>query len=169
MDTYSQTNHYLRYYSNQLGGGLETFKGSRRGQFGNGLGDILSGIFRTILPIAAHGAGTFLTETIREKQSTPGRSWKDSARSALQPAAEKMLNKTISKISKATRSRSGRSSQRGKGGTRMYIGRRSAPVHHRRQRRKTISIRRAGGGGAGGRNYKRRIKANNKQIKFLNF
>ena len=54
-----QTDLYIRYYTEQSGSALPTFSGARRGQNGAGLGDILRGIFRAILPIAAHGASTF--------------------------------------------------------------------------------------------------------------
>ena len=93
------TNNYLRYYLNQQSGGrLDPFKGARRGQFGNGLGQILGGIFRTILPIAAHGASTFLSRTLSEKDANPEQSWKDSAKNALRPTAQKIIGQTLSQI-----------------------------------------------------------------------
>ena len=64
----SQTQNYLRYYSTQSGGALDPFQGARRGQYGSGLGDILRGIFRSVMPIATRGASTFLGEMTRERE-----------------------------------------------------------------------------------------------------
>lgn len=89
-------NNYLRYYNSQSGGRLDVFHGARRGQFGHGLGDILSGIFRTVLPIAAHGASTFLGEMANEQAS--GKSLKESALNALTPAAQDMVGTVSSRL-----------------------------------------------------------------------
>ena len=54
---------------------MPTFSGARRGQYAAGLGDILKEIFRTILPISANGASTFLNETLKAKDSGASQSW----------------------------------------------------------------------------------------------
>ena len=96
-----QTPVYLRYYIAQSGGSLPTFAGARRGQHGAGLGDILRGIFRTILPIAAHGASTFLNETLKAKESGSGQSWGDAAKAALVSSAENVVTHSLQKLKTA--------------------------------------------------------------------
>ena len=43
-------NYYEQYYANQCGSGMNVFHGSR-GQRGHGLGSMLSGLFRSALPM----------------------------------------------------------------------------------------------------------------------
>ena len=93
-----QTQLYLRYYSAQSGGALPTFSGARPGQYGAGLGDILRGLFRTILPIAAHGASTFLNETLRAKESGTAQSWGEAAKAALGSTAENVVTNSLNKL-----------------------------------------------------------------------
>lgn len=89
-----QTNLYLNYYTTQSGGALPAFTGARRGQYGAGLGDIFRGIFRTLFPIAAHGASAFLNETLRAKEGGSG-SWAQAAKSAISPTAHSILSNTL--------------------------------------------------------------------------
>ena len=147
-----QTNLYLRYYTAQSGGELSAFHGSRRGQTGDGLGDILRGIWRTIFPIAARGASTFLTETIRAKEA--GGDWRDAAKAALAPAAHSVLSDGLSAAGVGRQSGSGRRR------------------HHRKRRRAPAAPVQTGGR----RGYKRpaphKVKDRrhpSKRIKFLNF
>lgn len=109
-----KTDNYLHYYSAQYGAGsLDVFRGARRGQFGDGLGDILRGIFRTMLPVAAHGATSFLGELAKEHSE--GRSLKESAINALKPAAARMVgdvNKRMNRKRKRTIKQKGGSSKR---------------------------------------------------------
>ena len=49
---------YENYYVDQSGNGLPVFVGSR-GQRGHGLGSILSGLFRSALPMIRRGLATF--------------------------------------------------------------------------------------------------------------
>lgn len=145
-----QTNIYLQYYNAQSGGQLPAFHGARRGQYGAGLGDILRGIWRTIFPIAAHGASAFLSETLRAKES--GGSWGDAAKSAIAPAAHTLMGKAVEKLSE--------SGQSGKG-------------KHRRKRRGQRVKAQSGGSSKHRRNtYKRKGSMKHhsaKRIKFLNF
>ena len=83
----NQTNLYLRYYKAQSGGDLPSFHGARRGQFGAGLGDILRNIFRTLFPIAAQGAGTFLTETMKARDAGAA-GWGAATKAAIAPTAK---------------------------------------------------------------------------------
>lgn len=147
----AQTNVYLQYYRNQNGGGLDTFLGARRGQYGNGIGDVLKGILRTVLPIAARGASTFLSETFRNKDS--GMDWKNAAKEAIGPTSQTTLDHAVSRITKRKasprttttkrrRHRKRKSNQKG--------GRRSRKVFKRKRRTKS----------------KKRFS---KRIKFLNF
>lgn len=91
-----QTQKYLRYYNSQHGGRIDYFSGSRRGQFGHGLGDILRGLFRTVLPIAAHGASAFLGEMA--KGHAEGKSLKESALNALAPAAHHIVDTSTTSL-----------------------------------------------------------------------
>ena len=50
---------YCRYYRNQIGGSLPVFHGAD--QYGEGLGDILRGVFRFLLPIVSSAASKFIT------------------------------------------------------------------------------------------------------------
>ena len=150
-----QTQLYLRYYSAQSGGSLPTFSGARRGQYGAGLGDILRGIFRTILPIAAHGASTFLNETLKAKESGSAQSWGAAAKSALGSTAENVVTNSLQKLKTAA------SQQSGSGGRRL-----------RRQRRKSMSNDQ----GDTPKGYKKKrqrpergSRRHEKKIKFLNF
>lgn len=156
-----QTNLYLSYYTNQSGGALPAFTGARRGQYGAGLGDIFRGIFRTLFPIAAHGANAFLNETLRAKESGNG-SWSEAAKSAISPTAHSILTSTLNTIRNgAQQSGGGRTRRRRR---RARIGGSSAPgsgqaaIRHKRR-----GYKRRHGGSKG---HKRRHQ---KKIKFLNF
>ena len=144
----AQTHNYLRYYSSQSGGALDPFQGARRGQYGNGLGDILKGIFRTVLPIAAHGASTFLGEMVKQKAS--GDSWKNSAINAMSPTAHQVVDKVHEKFRK--RKQLGGGKRRKRKLKRTGVGRRSGRKPYKRFKR---------------RNYKKNAASH--RIKFLNF
>ena len=96
-----QTQLYLRYYSAQSDGSLQTFSAARRDQYRAGLGDILRGIFRTILPIAVHVASTFLNEMVKAKDSGSAHSWSDAAKAALGSTAENVFTNSLQKLKKA--------------------------------------------------------------------
>jgi hypothetical protein len=49
---------YEDYYRNQIGSGLPVFEGSR-GQRGHGLGSMLSGLFRSAMPMIKRGLAFF--------------------------------------------------------------------------------------------------------------
>ena len=144
-----QTNIYLRYYTDQCGGRLDTFSGARSGQHGAGLGDILRGIFRTVLPIAAHGATAFLKQTLDGKAN--GTSWKDSARAAIAPAAQQMLGQALTKISQSGR------------------GKRKHPSLGKGNKGGIKRIRIQVGSKRGARYKKRKARQTKQRIKFLNF
>ena len=151
-----QTQLYLRYYSAQSGGSSAPFAGARRAQHGAGLWDILIGILRTILPIAAHGASTFLNQTLKAKESGSAQSWGDAARAALGSTAENVITNSLQMLQTAG------SQKTGSGGRRR----------HRRQRRKS----RNNDEGGGPKVYKRKRESRDKgsqrhekKIKFLNF
>lgn len=72
---------YCRYYEAQSGGALPVFRGGR--QSGEGLGDILRGIFRFLAPIALRGISTFAGHTLDAHQK--GATFSEAAKSALNP------------------------------------------------------------------------------------
>lgn len=156
-----QTQNYLRYYTTQAGGRLDTFQGARRGQYGSGLGDILSGIFRTIFPIVAHGASTFLGELGKNKEE--GNSWKDSAKNALAPAAHQMIGRVSRKLRKR-QSGGGRRRKRRRTQKKFHIS--NLPQSGGKFKRHSIRKRKSYNKKDFGR--KRRPIKNNR-IKFLNF
>ena len=100
-----QTQLYLRYYSAQSDGSLQTFSAARRDQYRAGLGDILRGIFRPILSIAALGGSTFLNETVKAKDSGSAQSWGDAAKAALGSTAENMVTNSLEKVKRLRLSR----------------------------------------------------------------
>lgn len=100
---------YYRYYEAQRGGEIPVFRGGR--QSGEGLGDILRGIFRFIAPIALRGFTTFAGHTLDAHQR--GATLKDAAKSALTPT----LNSVTSGI--AEQFRGGGQKQAGSGARRI--------------------------------------------------
>ena len=175
----AQTNNYLHYYSSQSGGsGLHVFEGARRGQFGSGLGDILRGIFRSVLPIAAHsaktllpiatksathGANTYLDEVFKAKSD--GNSWKDSALNAIQSTAHHLVDDVGKRIKRSVRQKGSGRRNRRKGN----VGRR----RRRRSRRKKKTVVKGTPTLRGRKRRKRKSYKSSgnaaKRIKFLNF
>jgi hypothetical protein len=58
---------YCKYYEAQRGGELPVFRGGT--QSGAGLGDILRGIFRFLMPVALRGIQTFAGNTLAATQA----------------------------------------------------------------------------------------------------
>ena len=92
---------YINLFEHRIqsgGGGAEypVFEGARFYQNGSGFGDILRGIFRFILPVAASTAQTFLGETMRARDA--GADWGAAAKSAIAPTASTALNNTVQQI-----------------------------------------------------------------------
>ena len=95
------TKNYIQYYEAQSGGQIPIFIGERGlnnvKQKGAGIGDILKGMFRNILPIAAKGATTFLAETLKAKNEG-NHNWKTAMKSALKPTARNIVANTASTL-----------------------------------------------------------------------
>lgn len=75
---------YEDYYMSQSGNGVPVFQGAR-GQRGHGLGSILSGLFRSAVPILKKGLSFFGKQALRTgaqiaNDVADGRSFKDSAK-----------------------------------------------------------------------------------------
>ena len=75
---------YEDYYVNQSGSGLPVFQGAR-GQLGHGLGSILSGFFRSAMPVIKSGLAAFGKQALRTgaqiaSDMLEGQSFSDSAR-----------------------------------------------------------------------------------------
>jgi hypothetical protein len=81
------------------GRGFTVFRGNR--QSGAGIGSFFANIFRTIFPILApivsKAAGSFISNTATSLKE--GKSFKDSAKGALKPAASTLLTATGEAIS----------------------------------------------------------------------
>lgn len=147
-----QTNLYLQYYhAQQSGGQLNVFAGSRRAnQSGGSLGGILSGIFRTALPVAARGGATFLSEML--KSHDRGKGWMQSMKEAFGPAIRDAAESTVTNVAKAVAEGGGTGGQGGSG------------IGKKRKKR--------GGAKRTGKKRKSPYKApvgSSERIKFLNF
>lgn len=141
-----QSSGYLQYYRSQQGGQLQAFRGARFAptQGGNGLGDILRGIFRAVFPIAARGASTFLTEAVNAQAS--GKGWKEAARSAIAPTIGTVARSALEEASAAAQSGTGK--HRGKSRKRLLMAPdmtddQQAGAGHRRKRQRKSSRARA--------------------------
>jgi len=80
---------YEDYYMLQSGSGLPVFQGSR-GQRGHGLGSMLSGLFRSAVPMLKRGLATFGKHALKTGLEiagdvVEGKSFKDSARERIVP------------------------------------------------------------------------------------
>ena len=78
---------YCAYYGTQMGGAqLRVFRGGM--QSGAGLGDILRGVLRFLVPIALRGLGSFAGRTLLGTQS--GKTLGEAAKSAIGPSLSVM-------------------------------------------------------------------------------
>ena len=80
---------YEDYYIRQSGNGVPVFQGSR-GQRGHGLGSMLSGLFRSAVPMIKRGLATFGKHALKTGLEiagdvADGSSFKDSARALILP------------------------------------------------------------------------------------
>ena len=81
---------YEDYYIRQSGSGLPVFQGSR-GQRGHGLGSMLSGLFRSAVPMLKRGLATFGKHALKTgleiaSDVADGTSFKDSAKARILPS-----------------------------------------------------------------------------------
>ncbi len=99
---------YYQSLKAQVGGGASfpIFAGSRSLQYGQGFGDVLRGIFRHVIPVVVRGAITFLSEFSKNKET--GVSWKDAAKSAIQPTALSTMSEAVTQIDRARQSGKGK-------------------------------------------------------------
>ena len=73
-------NYYEQYYADQCGNGMNVFQGAR-GQRGHGLGSVLSGLFRSALPMIKNfGKQALQTGLNVATDVVQGNSFKDSLR-----------------------------------------------------------------------------------------
>ena len=80
---------YEDYYMQQSGSGLPVFQGSR-GQRGHGLGSMLSGLFRSAVPMLKRGLATFGKHALKTGLEIAGdvcegKSFRDSVRERIMP------------------------------------------------------------------------------------
>ena len=125
----SRANIYFDHY-NQKGGNFPVFRGARFIQYGSGFGDILRGIFRSIIPIVSKGAVTFLGDLLQNHNQTG--SWTGAAKSALAPAAKAALNQAAEEISQhGSGKRKRKRKHKAKHKKRVYKGKK-----HKKKKRK---------------------------------
>src|SRR5437867_6593073 len=80
---------YEDYYMQQSGSGLPVFQGSR-GQRGHGIGSVLSGLFRSAMPMLKRGLATFGKHALKTGLEiagdvAEGKSFRDSPRERIVP------------------------------------------------------------------------------------
>lgn len=92
-----QVEAFLRHYRGQYGLGFPVYRGERF-QSGNGLGNILSGIGRFLLPILVPSAQAFISATAQ--QMNKGLGIKDAAKAALTPTWQTAALKTMEQVNK---------------------------------------------------------------------
>ena len=73
---------YCRYYQSQRGGEIPTFRGGS--QSGAGIGDMLRGLGRLLVPVALRGIGSFAGHTLTGTAN--GLSLKNAAKAAIIPS-----------------------------------------------------------------------------------
>ena len=94
------TNDYRRYYESQLGGEFPVFRGGS--QSGAGLGDILRGLFRFLMPVALRGIQTFAGNTLAATQA--GVPLPLAAKSAIMPTISAVAGSAAPTVSRIVNS-----------------------------------------------------------------
>lgn len=95
-------NAFEEYYKRQAGNGLPVFIGGKS-QRGNGLGGLLSGLARMVVPVLKRGGKSILKETLRTGVGmlgdvAAGESLKSSAKKRLRQGGARLLNQASRKI-----------------------------------------------------------------------
>ena len=85
---------YCRYYQAQQGGEIPVFRGGS--QSGAGLGDILRGMFRFLMPVALRGIQSFAGNTLAGAQA--GMSLPAAAKAAIMPAISAAAGPSAARI-----------------------------------------------------------------------
>ena len=107
---------YVNHYTQTGRGQLPAFQGTLY-QEGAGLGDILRSFFRTVFPIVAPAASSFLGSALTGWNQ--GKSLKDAAVGAIRPAATMLVDATAQKLAQKG---SGRKRKRASGGSKKRRG-----------------------------------------------
>ncbi len=104
---------YEQQYRKQ-NGGTTVFRGSRRWQRGDGVGEILRGIARFMLPVVLRGASAFAGETLdaNERGESLGNAAKGALKPALQAAVQAVAENFQGGVGKQEPARSKRSIKR---------------------------------------------------------
>ena len=109
---------YEDYYMQQSGSGLPVFQGSR-GQRGHGIGSVLSGLFRSAMPMLKRGLATFGKHALKTGLEiagdvAEGKSFKESARERIVPTILPSIKRFAEEEIFNTQSGSGKRRRRGK-------------------------------------------------------
>jgi hypothetical protein len=103
-------------YKYQYGGGMPVVYGGLKYQSGEGLGDVLRGIGRFILPIiaplASRAATSFISNTSRNLAE--GQSWKQASKNSLSPMIDDTIDETKQVVRKRMQSGGGHGSSKPK-------------------------------------------------------
>lgn len=117
---------YEDYYLRQSGNGLPVFHGSS-GQRGHGLGSMLSGLFRSAVPMIKRGLATFGRHALKTGleiagDMTEGKSFKDSARERFVPTIIPGIKRFVDEEILNEQSGSGRRRRRSQKRTKISAG-----------------------------------------------
>lgn len=97
-------NLYDAYYQAQVGNGLPVFIGGRTSQRGNGLGNVLSGLFRSAVPLLKQTGKAILKEGAKTGLKVAGdvlsgQNVKDAASQRAREAGKRLYTQAIGQLS----------------------------------------------------------------------
>ena len=117
-----QVNFYYNIYKSQTGGESHVFRGAKYMQYGSGFGDILRCLYRHVLPVAAKGTATFLTEVASNRHQ--GLDWNESVKNAIVPTVTSVISESVNQVRQRGGAKQRRRKRRKAPKRRVYKGKR---------------------------------------------
>ncbi len=98
---HQRSSFYDNYYTKQVGSALPVFHGSSI-QYGEGLGNLLSGLFRSAMPLLKQGAATLGRTALQTsadivEDALSGKNIKSSVKSRVRQAGRKLGSRAVSR------------------------------------------------------------------------